>query len=246
MTRLTTSHFLALLAAPAALGLSPLAGHAALSTDPLNPTVLPFSPGGIVFSDTNVGAPANSTSGTQISPASQYVTFTVPDGFVFKGLSLTNYSSSDDRGFVALKTGSSWPLGTSMTAQQRAGLSLAYNHFGTGTSGTRPQCSQSYAGSAAQPGPNPAPPAVNTNVCINEAAANSDLFSRNLLGNTIGAQPAGSYTVWIQQTVATAVTFTFEAQFQAVPSPLPLLGAAAGFGLSRRLRQRIRTSRSAA
>jgi hypothetical protein len=38
------------------------------------------------------------------------------------------------------------------------------------------------------------------------------------------------------------VNFTFQAQFSPVPGPLPLLGAAAGFSFTRRLRRRVKQS----
>jgi hypothetical protein len=52
--------------------------------------------------------------------------------------------------------------------------------------------------------------------------------------------------VWIQQTGNQETAYVFEAQFESVkaPGPLPILGAAAGLGLSRRLRQRIRSAKA--
>jgi hypothetical protein len=170
----------------------------------------------------------NQTSGSAVggvSPDAQYVTFTVPDGYAFSSLVLTDYSSTDQRGFVALQAGSQW---TSVPSGGALPGSLAYNHFGTGNTGTRPVCALSYAGSTATPS--------GASACVSNAAGNSDLFSRNL-GNTVLQYLApGPYTLWIQQTAAAPVNFTFKAQFSAAPGPLPVLGAAVAFSQIRRLR----------
>ena len=197
--------------------------HAAFSTDKNNPTVLSFLAEGVTIMGT-----VNQTSGPavgSVSPDAQYVTFTVPDGYAFSSLILTDYSSTDQRGFVALQSGSTW---TSVPASGGLPGSLAFNHFGTGNLGTRPVCALSYAGSTAVPS--------GSSACVSNAAANSDLFSRNLGNTFLQSLPAGPYTLWIQQTASAPVNFTFQAQFSPVPGPLPLLGAAAAFSKIRRLR----------
>ena len=52
---------------------------------------------------TNVGTVAGG-----VSPTADYVTFTVPTGKVFTSLTLTSYTSTDDRGFVGLIAGNQW------------------------------------------------------------------------------------------------------------------------------------------
>lgn len=197
--------------------------HAAFSTDKNNPTVLSFLAEGITISGT-VNQPVGPAVGG-VSPDAQYVTFTVPSGYVFTGLTLTDYSSTDQRGFVALQPGSQW---TSSPASGGLPGSLAFAHFGTGNAGNRPVCALSYAGSTAIP--------TGASACVSNAAANSDLFSRNLSNSIVSAQPAGPYSIWIQQTAPAPVNFSFQARFSPVPGPLPLLGAAAAFSKIRRLR----------
>lgn len=228
---------LASLAAAAAAVLPGAPAHAApaaFSKDKNNPTALSFFPSGIPISGT-----VNQTSGSPVggvSPDAQYVTFSVPKHYNFTSLTLTDYSSTDQRGFVALQAGSQW---TSVPSGGGLPGALTYNHFGTGNTGSRPVCALSYVGSTATPS--------GASACVSNAAANSDLFSRNLPNSIVSAQPAGSYTLWIQQTALADVSYTFEANFQPqpVPGPLPVLGAVAGFGFSRRLRRRLKQGQGA-
>ena len=203
--------------------------HAFFSTDKNNPTPLSFLAEGITIMGT-VSQPSGSAV-NGVSPIAQYVTFTVPDGYAFARLILTDHSSTDQRGFVALQKGSQW---TSAPASGGLPGSLAFAHFGTGNAGNRPVCALSYAGSTAIP--------TGSSACVSNAAANSDLFSRNIPDAILQSQPAGPYTLWIQQTAPAPVNFTFQAQFSPVPGPLPLLGAAAGFSFTRRLRRRVKQS----
>jgi hypothetical protein len=215
----------AALGAVATSALTTAPAQAAYSTDKNNPSVLSFLAEGISIMGTvsQPGGPSATVAG--VSPNAQYVTFTVPDGYAFSGLVLTDYSSTDQRGFVALQAGSQW---TSVPASPALPGSLAFAHFGTGNSGTRPVCALSYAGSTATP--------TGSSACVSDAAANSDLFSRNIANTFLQSLPAGPYTLWIQQTNVAPVNFTFQARFSPVPGPLPLLGAAAAFSKIRRLR----------
>jgi len=213
----------AALGAVASSALTTAPAQAAYSTDKKNPTVLTFLAEGITIMGT-----VNQTSGSAVggvSPDAQYVTFTVPDGYAFSGLVLTDYSSTDQRGFVALQAGSQW---TSVPASGGLPGSLAFAHFGTGNAGNRPVCALSYAGSTALP--------AGSSACVSDAAANSDLFSRNIANTFLQSLPAGPYTLWIQQTNVAEVNFTFQAQFTPAPGPLPVLGAAVAFSQIRRLR----------
>ena len=209
----------------ALLGL-PQAGHAAFSNDKNNPTVLPWS------DILTIAGEVSQTTGSAVggvSPDAQYVSFTVPIGYEFTSLKLVNYNSSDDRGFVALQAGDKWTAVPNTSTGALPGA-LAYHHFGSGAGPTYGSlCSQSYTG-----GTTP------VSVCATDPIANSDLFTRSINGPIAGPLPAGPYTLWLQQTAATPVGFTFQATSTAVPAPLPLLGLGAGFGVSRRLRRRIR------
>jgi len=216
---------LALLALAPAFTLlaSPMASQAAYSHNPLAPTKLTGSPKVTIQGKVqNVGTVTNG-----VSPTSDYVTFRVPYGKVFTGLNLTSYTSTDDRSFVALMPGKKWTTAPSSGALPGA---LAYSHFGT-----RGVCSLFYG--------NLAP--IGTNNCVTNPAGQSNLFVKSLTGPLAAPLKSGDYSVWIQNTGPEETAYVFEAQFESVkaPGPLPILGAAAGLGFSRRLRQRIRSAK---
>jgi hypothetical protein len=218
-----------LLAAASALAVLavPQAGHAAFSNDKNNPTVLPWSEILTIAGTVSQPAGPSATVGG-VSPNAQYVSFTVPVGYVFSGLELVDYNSADDRGFVALQAGDKWTAVPNTTTGALPGA-LAYHHFGSGAGSVYGSlCSQSYSG-----GTTP------VSVCATDPVANSDLLTRSIGGPIAGPLAAGSYTLWFQQTNVTPVGFTFQATSTAVPAPLPLLGLGAGLGVSRRLRRRI-------
>jgi hypothetical protein len=214
-----------LLAAASALAVLalPQAGHAAFSYDKNSPTALNWSE--ILDIAGTVSQPSGSTVGG-VSPWAQYVSFTVPVGYVFTALELVDYTSTDDRGFVALQAGNKWTAVPNTTTGALPGA-LAYHHFGSGAGTLGSLCSQNYTG------------VTPVSVCATDPDANSDLFTRSITGPIAGPLPSGPYTLWLQQTNVTPVGFTFRATSTAVPSPLPLLGLGAGLGVSRRLRQRI-------
>jgi hypothetical protein len=92
---------------------------------------------------------------------------------------------------------------------------------------------------------------VASNNCIQSdnstpvAARLTDLFDSILPGSSVlpTSLPPGDYTFWIQQ-----VSGDSEYRFlvtSSVPGPLPVLGAAAGFGFSRRLRRRVKQGQGA-
>jgi hypothetical protein len=218
-----------LLAAASALAVLavPQAGHAAFSNDKNNPTVLPWSEILTIAGTVSQPAGPSATVGG-VSPNAQYVSFTVPVGYVFSGLELLDYNSSDLKGFVALQAGDKWTAVPNTTTGALPGA-LAYHHFGSGAGSVYGSlCSQSYSG-----GTTP------VSVCATDPVANSDLLTRSIGGPIAGPLAAGSYTLWFQQTNVTPVGFTFQATSTAVPAPLPLLGLGAGLGVSRRLRRRI-------
>jgi hypothetical protein len=202
---------------------SPMASHAAYSNNPLAPTVLTGTKKVTIKGAVqNVGTVVNG-----VSPTATYVTFTVPSGKGFTGLNLTSYTSTDDRSFVGLMAGNQWTTAPASGALPGA---LAYSHFGT-----RGVCSEFY-GNLAPSG---------TNNCATNPASQTNLFVKSLLGPLTTPLQAGDYTVWIQNTGPELTEYEFAAQFQTqAPGPLPILGAAAGLGFSRRLRQRIRSAKS--
>jgi hypothetical protein len=208
---------------------SPMASQAAYSHNPLAPTKLTGSPTvtiqGTLINGSNPG-------GAGVSPTSDYVTFRVPYGKVFTGLNLTSYTSTDDRSFVALMPGKKWTTAPSSGALPGA---LAYSHFGT-----RGLCSLVYGDRIPSGTYNKI-----TNNCVTNPAGQSNLFVKSLTGPLAAPLKSGDYSVWIQNTGPEETAYVFEAQFESVkaPGPLPILGAAAGLGFSRRLRQRIRSAK---
>jgi len=200
---------------------SPMASQA-YSNNPLAPTKLTGSPTVTIQGTTT---PGTVTGG--VSDKSEYVTFRVPYGKVFTGLNLTSYTSTDDRSFVALMPGKKWTTAPSSGALPGA---LAYSHFGT-----RGVCSASY-GNLEPSG---------TNNCVTDPGSQTNLFVKSLTGPLAAPLKSGDYSVWIQNTGTEETAYVFEAQFESVkaPGPLPILGAAAGLGFSRRLRQRIRSAK---
>ena len=157
----------------------------------------------------------------------------MPYGKVFTGLNLTSYTSTDDRSFVALMAGKQWTAVPKLTQPQGLPGALAFSHFGT-----RGVCSAFYG--------NLAPSGGNSgNNCVTNPAGQSNLFVKSLTGPLAAPLKSGDYSVWIQNTGAEETVYVFEAQFESVkaPGPLPILGAAAGLGFSRRLRQRIRSAK---
>jgi hypothetical protein len=223
-----------LLAAPAALLLTaPQAGQAAYSNDPNAPTVISGFPT-VTISDTLPGGGTNSGG---VNSLSQYVSFTVPTGFVVRDLSLTKYGSTDDRAFVALMPGSTWTAIPNTTTGSLPGA-IAFHHPGTGAPNGSPNgalCSQQYLNRV---------PTGSEN-CVNNPVGQSNLLTKSLIA-PVNILQAGTYSMWIQQTAAPSIFYEFQAQFTPVPAPLPALGAAAGLGLSRRLRKRIKDSVAAA
>jgi len=208
---------------------SPMASHAAYSYDRLAPTVLTGSKKVVIKGAVqNVGTV---TGG--ISPTAEYVTFTVPSGKVFTSLKLTNYTSIDNLAFVGLMAGNQWTAARVSGVPNAQALpdALAYSHFGVAG-----VCAETYGGSG-----NGLP---SSGICATNPLSANDLFATSLKGALTAPLPAGDYTVWIQNTGSELSQYEFAAQFQTqAPGPLPILGAAAGLGFSRRLRQRIRSAK---
>jgi hypothetical protein len=72
------------------------------------------------------------------------------------------------------------------------------------------------------------------------------IFANSTLSGTFGITATGLLDNWtLDGTGDTIQVFIGEPAPAAVPGPLPLLGAAAAFGYSRRLRRRVNQSRVA-
>jgi hypothetical protein len=205
------------------------------SNDPLNPSlVAPNGLGQYIFEGRVDGTSATNCPVT--GNCFDYVTINVPAGKQVTEIILDFYNSTDDRAFIAIQGGNQY------TAQPDAGRipgALAYHHFGW-----RGLCSASYGALR------PSTASASNNCILGDnvtpaSAQLTDLFDSVLAGSSKlpTSLPPGDYTFWIQQ-----VSGDSEYRFlvtSSVPGPLPVLGAAAGFGFSRRLRRRVKQGQAA-
>jgi hypothetical protein len=211
--------------------LQPATAQVAYSDDPNAPTLVTADSLGRYIFDGQVG---NVGSQSQ----KDFITINVPSGMQISSINLDYYDAVDDRAFVSFQSGSQY------TANQTTGAgALAYNHFGW-----RGLCATTYGSLR------PTAPSANYN-CTNGTTLDPLVTpaSTNLLSNlyvsttnpsqnspTPGVLGAGTYTFWIQQISGDSrYTFTVQTSGTAAPGPLPLAGAAAAFGWSRRLRRRL-------
>lgn len=205
------------------------------SNDPLNPSlVTPNGLGQYIFEGRVSGTSAGACPTT--GNCFDYVTITIPSGMQVTEIILDSYNSTDDRAFIAVQAGNQY------TAQPDAGRipgALAYHHFGW-----RGLCSASYGALR------PATASASNNCILGDNVTPvtgqfTDLFDSVLPGSTKlpTSLPPGDYTFWIQQ-VSGDSDYRFLVT-SSVPGPLPVLGAAAGFGFSRRLRRRVKQGQGA-
>jgi len=167
-----------------------------------------------------------------------YITINIPSARLISRINLDYYNSTDNRAFIGFQTGNQF------TANQLTGAGmLAFNHFGW-----RGQCSTKY-GSLRPTGTeintlNNCIDSTNTTPVTSPATTNllTNVFTSTQLTSptpTPGQLGSGDYTFWIQQLSGDS-RYTMTVQSQSVPGPLPVVGAAAAFGWSRRLRRRLR------
>lgn len=224
----------ALLALAAGAGIRPAAAAPVdYSNDPLAPSQVSIDAFGKYLFDGHVGGTGNTASCTPITgwSCADYITISVPEGLAVSSINLDFYNSTDDRAFIAVQAGNQF------TANLATGVgTLAYNHFGW-----RGLCATTYGALR------PTAASANYN-CTNgtdtnpqTTPASTNLFSNVLSGSPkLGSPlPAGDYTFWIQQ-VSGDSEYRFTVSTINVPAPLPLLGGAAAYGWSRRLRRRLR------
>jgi hypothetical protein len=226
--------FAALGAVATALLLAPPALAVDYSNDPLKPSVVPMNGVGEYFFSGRVDGTSAANCPTT-GNCFDYITITVPQNRFITDINLDFYNSTDDRAFIALQAGNQFTATVSGTGLPG---SLAFNHFGW-----RGQCATSYGD--LRP---PAPYAPNNNCILADnstpnPARLTDLFDTVLPTSPIlsAPLPAGDYTFWIQQ-VSGDSEYVFRV---STPGPLPVLGAAAGFGFSRRLRRRVKQGQGA-
>jgi hypothetical protein len=192
-----------------------------LSNDKAAPTALPLTPGFNSVSGTSSGFPPEGTD------PQDWVSFTIPTGFVMISFVHFKYVSTDDQGFTGFQSGSSFS-GDEFLAGSYAG----YAHFGTEATN-----------------PDGTPPASTVGVNLLPLMADP-----NFAPGTTGFTPplgAGTYTFLFQQGDPVTTGYQFNMIVKSVPesgSTLCLLGIGglAILALRRRLgyqeAQRIRRS----
>jgi len=232
------------LAALAVAAQQPAATAATYSNIPTAPTTVTADAlGQYIFegqvAGNYVNTPGGSSSSTKclnetdpLINCADYIKISIPSGFAISRINLDYYDSTDDRAFIGFQSGNQFTAGFT-----GADL-LAYNHFGW-----RGLCATTY-------GPLRLPAAGAANNCTN--GTNTDPVSTptttNLLTQVLAGSPvpgylgSGDYTFWIQQ-ISGDSSYKFTVQsVQQTPAPLPVIGAAAAFGWSRRLRRRLRST----
>ena len=182
-----------------------------LSNNPAAPTALTLTPGLNSVSGTVAGFPQFGGTDPQ-----DWVSFTIPTGFVMTSYVNSKYVSTDDQGFTGFQFGSAFS-GDQFTAGSYAG----YAHFGTEATN-----------------PDGTPPKSTVGVNLLPRMANPS-FAPGAIGF---ARPlgAGTYTFLIQQGDPTTTGYQFDMNVRAVPEPgsslyLLGMGALAIFALQRRL-----------
>jgi PEP-CTERM motif len=167
-----------------------------LSNNPLAPTALTLTPG----SNSVIGSVNGFPPGTD---AQDWVSFTIPAGFVMTSYVNSKYVSADDQGFTGFQVGSSFS-GDVFTEGSYAG----YAHFGF-----------------AATNPDGTPPSTTVGVDLLPLMANPSFAP----GATGFSPPlhAGTYTFLIQQGNPTTTSYQFDMNVRSVPEPgssLCLLG----------------------
>jgi hypothetical protein len=238
------------LAALAVAAQQPAATAATYSNIPTAPTTVTVDAlgqyifeGRVAGDYDNSGGSSSSTkclneTNTRINCA-DYIKISIPSGFAISRINLDYYDSTDDRAFIGFQSGAQFNIegfdGTDL---------LAYNHFGW-----RGLCATTYGDLRLANTNNPQPPSATYN-CTNGANTEpvSTPTTTNLLTQVLASSPipgylgSGDYTFWIQQ-VSGDSSYQFTVQsVQQTPAPLPVIGAAAAFGWSRRLRRRLRST----
>ena len=166
-----------------------------LSNDKGAPTALTLTPG--------LNSVIGTVNGFGNGDPQDWVSFTIPTGFVMTSYVNSKYDSSDHQGFTGFQFGSSF-LGDEFTAGNYAG----YAHFGTGATN-----------------PDGTPPLSTVGVNLLPLMANSS-FAPGAAGFTppLGA---GTYTFLIQQGDTSTTSYQFDMNVRPVPEPgssLCLLG----------------------
>ena len=225
--------FAALGAVATALLPAPPVHAADYSNNPLNPTLVsPNGLGQFIFEGRVDGINANSCTTT--GNCFDYVTINIPAGRQITEIILDSYNSTDERAFIALQAGNQF------TATPSGGTlpgALAFHHFGW-----RGLCANNYG--ALRPSAS-----ANNNCILADNITPNPARLTDLFDSVFSTSPSlptsllpGDYTFWIQQVSGDSEYKFVVTSSTSVPGPLPLLGAAAGFSFTRRLRRRVKQS----
>jgi hypothetical protein len=160
-----------------------------LSNDKAAPTALTLTPGSNSVIGTVNGFPPGG------SDPQDWVSFTIPTGFVMTSYINSKYVSTDDQGFTGFQFGSSFS-GDPFVAGSYAG----YAHFGTDAT-------------------NPLPPSSTVGVNLLPLMANPS-FSVGATGFT-RPLAAGTYTFLIQQGDPSTTSYQFDMNVRSVSVPEP-------------------------
>jgi hypothetical protein len=198
-----------LAAAPAKATIYDEAVSGDLSNDKAVPTALTLTPG----SNSVIGT----VSGFDNGDGQDWVSFTIPTGFVMTSYVNSKYDSTDAQGFTGFQFGSSFS-GNEFLAPSYAG----YAHFGTGATN-----------------PDGTPPLSTVGVDLLPLMADPSFAP-----DTTGFTPplaAGTYTFLIQQGDPETTSYQFDMTVRSVPEPgsslcLLGMGGLAILALRRRLR----------
>jgi hypothetical protein len=186
-----------LAAAPAKATMYNEAASGDLSNNQAAPTALTLTPGSNSVIGTVNGFPPGG------SDPQDWVSFTIPTGFVMTSYVNSKYVSTDDQGFTGFQFGSSFS-GDVFTAGSYAG----YAHFGTGATN-----------------PDGSPPSSTVGVDLLPLMALPS-FAPGAAGFT-PPLAAGTYTFLIQQGNPVSTSYEFDMTVRSVPEPgssLCLLG----------------------
>jgi len=159
-----------------------------LSNNQAAPTALTLTPG----SNSIIGTVNGFPPGTD---PQDWVSFTIPSGFVMTSYVNSKYGSADDQGFTGFQSGSSFS-GDPFVAGSYAG----YAHFGTDAT-------------------NPLPPSSTVGVNLLPLMANPS-FSVGATGFT-RPLAAGTYTFLIQQGDPSTTSYQFDMNVRSVSVPEP-------------------------
>jgi hypothetical protein len=203
-----------LAAAPAKATIYDEAVSGDLSNDKAAPTALTLTPG--------LNSVIGTVNGFGNGDPQDWVSFTIPTGFVMTSYVNSKYNSTDDQGFTGFQFGSSFS-GDEFVAGSYAG----YAHFGTDA--------DNGGGSGSTVGVNLLPL----------------MADPTFAPGTTGFTPplhAGTYTFLIQQGDDVTTGYQFDMTVRSVPEPgsslsLLLIGSLAIFALRRRLGRLHRRSR---